>query len=95
MGDISEQRQARLSITPDLLQQHLGQHLGQRQGRRLSNVVGLDQVKIHQLLFFYFLYINSLIKILKHVLYKFVMMSKFLCTENPASKTKTEQVQQQ
>ncbi|KAM9469253.1 unconventional myosin-VIIa [Clarias gariepinus] len=39
MGDISEQRTARMSITADLIQQHLGQ----RQGRRLSHFVGLDQ----------------------------------------------------
>ncbi|KAF5880167.1 unconventional myosin-VIIa-like, partial [Clarias magur] len=39
MGDISEQRTARMSLTPDIIQQHLGQ----RQGRRLSHFVGLDQ----------------------------------------------------
>uniref|UniRef100_W5U6H9 Unconventional myosin-VIIa n=1 Tax=Ictalurus punctatus TaxID=7998 RepID=W5U6H9_ICTPU len=39
MGDIPELRQARQSLTPDLIQQHLGQ----RQGRRLSSLVGLDQ----------------------------------------------------
>ncbi|KAI5099410.1 unconventional myosin-VIIa isoform X2 [Silurus meridionalis] len=39
MGDIPELRQARLSINPELIHQHLGQH----QGRRLSHLVGLDQ----------------------------------------------------
>ncbi|KAB5550675.1 hypothetical protein PHYPO_G00056580 [Pangasianodon hypophthalmus] len=39
MGDIPEQRQARLTLSPDVIQQHLGQ----RQGRRLSSLVGLDQ----------------------------------------------------
>ncbi|XP_062873180.1 unconventional myosin-VIIa [Trichomycterus rosablanca] len=39
MGDIPEPRQARLSVTADLIQQNLDQ----RQGRRLSHLVGLDQ----------------------------------------------------
>ncbi|XP_060754217.1 unconventional myosin-VIIa [Neoarius graeffei] len=39
MGDIPELRQARLSLNPELIKQHLGQN----QSRRLSNFVGLDQ----------------------------------------------------
>ncbi|KAK3531122.1 hypothetical protein QTP70_012102 [Hemibagrus guttatus] len=39
MGDIPEQSKARQSMTPILIQQHLGQH----QGRRLSHFVGLDE----------------------------------------------------
>ncbi|KAG7321570.1 hypothetical protein KOW79_014428 [Hemibagrus wyckioides] len=39
MGDIPEQSKARQSLTPNLIQQHLGQH----QGRRLSHFVGLDE----------------------------------------------------
>lgn len=55
MGDIPELRQARISLTPDLIQQHLGQ----RQGRRLSHIVGLDQVKKY--IYILYIYMNSLI----------------------------------
>ncbi|KAK2831780.1 hypothetical protein Q7C36_016866 [Tachysurus vachellii] len=41
MGDIPEQSKARQSLTPNLIQQHLGQ----RQGRRISHLIGLEQVK--------------------------------------------------
>lgn len=41
MGDLPEPKQERVSAIADPIQRNLGQ----RQARRLSNLVGLDQVK--------------------------------------------------